>query len=183
MSGGSARDIYTIGSRLCRVTKSYLTFCERQQRLLNAADCGPSVARFTFCEPSTKSTTLPVPSHACEWPLHEATILTTNPPYPLFSASFRILWFTMPTSPSHLIIGCCHAIYLGGEGGSSHEANWLIESFQAGETPTYVKHIEAGVKALAEAGENAILVFSGGATKREQTGLSEAEGYLVSPFA
>lgn len=89
----------------------------------------------------------------------------------------------MSNPPTHLIIVCCHAIYLRGrEGGSANEAHWLIEPFQAGETGTYIKHIEAGVKALAEDTEDAILVFSGGATKRERTGVSEAEGYLVSHF-
>lgn len=89
----------------------------------------------------------------------------------------------MPTSPAHLIIVCCHAIYNGGIGGSVNEANWLIEPFQAGETPTYIKHVEAGVNALAEDRENAILVFSGGATKGERTWMTEAKGYLVSHFS
>ncbi|KAJ9611322.1 hypothetical protein H2200_004506 [Cladophialophora chaetospira] len=84
----------------------------------------------------------------------------------------------MPTPPTHLIIVCCHAIYIGGEGKSSNEANWLIEPFQSGETETYVKHVEAGVKALAEDYENAILCFSGGPTKPEKTKRSEGEGYL-----
>jgi hypothetical protein len=85
-----------------------------------------------------------------------------------------------PSPPTHLIIVCCHAIYLGGEGGCANEANWLIEPFQAGETETYIRHIEAGVAELARDTENAILVFSGGATKRARTARSEGEGYLVS---
>jgi hypothetical protein len=88
-----------------------------------------------------------------------------------------------PPDPTHLIIVCCHAIYAPRNpdtGGSSRESNWLIEPFQTGETQTYVQHVEAGVRALAEDCGQAILVFSGGATKLEQTRKSEAEGYLVS---
>ncbi|OCT47568.1 hypothetical protein CLCR_03539 [Cladophialophora carrionii] len=80
--------------------------------------------------------------------------------------------------PTHLIIVCCHAIYVGGEGGCADEANWLIEPFQTGETETYIRHIEAGVKELAENQDTAILVFSGGATKRDRTARSEGEAYL-----
>jgi hypothetical protein len=84
------------------------------------------------------------------------------------------------STPTHLIIVCCHAIYLGGKGGHTNEANWLIEPFQTGETETYTRHIEAGVRRLAEDVENSILVFSGGATKLSRTLVAEGEGYLVS---
>jgi hypothetical protein len=98
---------------------------------------------------------------------------------------------------SHLIIVCCHAIYLGppspttiessttiasprpDELPSSSEANWLIEPFQRGEIATYIGHIEAGIRALA-ADEHAILVFSGGATKPGKTEKTEGDSYLVS---
>ncbi|EXJ89734.1 hypothetical protein A1O3_02801 [Capronia epimyces CBS 606.96] len=78
-------------------------------------------------------------------------------------------------SYSHLIIVCCHAIYLGPD--SADEANWLIEPFQTGETATYVAHIEAGVRELA-ADPRAVLVFSGAATKPGRTRKSEGESYL-----
>ncbi|KIV81773.1 hypothetical protein PV11_03933 [Exophiala sideris] len=77
--------------------------------------------------------------------------------------------------PTHLIIVCCHAIYLGPD--SSVESNWLIEPFQRGETDTYIAHIEAGVRQLSK-DENALLVFSGGATKKDRTDKSEGEAYL-----
>ncbi|KAK5454265.1 hypothetical protein LTS15_006265 [Exophiala xenobiotica] len=80
-------------------------------------------------------------------------------------------------SPNHLIIVCCHAIYTGGS--AEDESNWLIEPFQRGETPTYIAHIEAGVRELSRDKEHAILVFSGGATKRDRTDRNEGEGYLA----
>ncbi|KIV96516.1 hypothetical protein, variant [Exophiala mesophila] len=111
---------------------------------------------------------------------------------------------------AHLIIVACHAIYIGpslpstiniqteyAELPSHNESNWLIEPFQAGETTTYIQHIEAGVRRLAEAvaieksnvinggdGDSsaasspAILVFSGGATKQAKTSKSEGQSYL-----
>ncbi|KIW10905.1 hypothetical protein PV08_10204 [Exophiala spinifera] len=97
--------------------------------------------------------------------------------------------------PTHLIIVCCHAIYLGSSGGlpgsgagsesdvvtraraSRDEKNWLIEPFQQGETDTYIAHVEAGVRALAQ-DPNALLVFSGGATKRDRTDKTEGDGYF-----
>ncbi|KAK7900366.1 hypothetical protein LTR67_004112 [Exophiala xenobiotica] len=82
------------------------------------------------------------------------------------------------TSPNHLIIVCCHAIYTGGS--AEDESNWLLEPFQRGETATYLAHIEAGVRELSRDKEHAILVFSGGATKRDRTDRSEGEGYLYS---
>ncbi|EXJ67222.1 uncharacterized protein A1O5_09869 [Cladophialophora psammophila CBS 110553] len=82
--------------------------------------------------------------------------------------------------PSHLIVVCCHAIYLGPgtDSASQDESNWLIEPFQAGETDTYIRHIEAGVKELARSREDAILIFSGAATKLDKTQTTEGEGYL-----
>ncbi|KIX01057.1 uncharacterized protein Z518_10123 [Rhinocladiella mackenziei CBS 650.93] len=79
------------------------------------------------------------------------------------------------TIATHLIIVCCHAIYLGPD--SSDESNWLIEPFQKGETGTYSAHVEAGVRELA-ADESALLVFSGGPTKKQRTDQSEGDGYL-----
>lgn len=81
----------------------------------------------------------------------------------------------MPVS-THLVVVCCHGIYFGPD--SSDESNWLIEPFQTGETGTYIAHIEAGVRALAK-DDRALLVFSGGATKRSRTEMTEGQGYLV----
>ncbi|KAF3013671.1 hypothetical protein E8E15_005220 [Penicillium rubens] len=78
---------------------------------------------------------------------------------------------------NHLIVVCCHAIYTGGSKLGSSEDEWLIEPFQQGETPTFIDHIKAGLKALAE-DSHSLLVFSGGPTKKPRTELSEGQSYL-----
>ncbi|KAL2825011.1 hypothetical protein BDW59DRAFT_179990 [Aspergillus cavernicola] len=80
-------------------------------------------------------------------------------------------------TPTHLIIVCCHAIYLGGPTNGLNEEEWLIETFQRGETPTFTEHVKAGIRLLA-GDPGGLLVFSGGATKRPRTELTEGESYL-----
>ncbi|KAI5462090.1 hypothetical protein BGZ63DRAFT_355037 [Mariannaea sp. PMI_226] len=78
---------------------------------------------------------------------------------------------------THLIIICCHGIWLGGASRGQDETEWLIADFQRGETSTFIEHIKAGVKALSLDREEAALVFSGGSTRKESR-ISEAQSYL-----
>ncbi|KAI1370499.1 FolC bifunctional protein [Hypoxylon crocopeplum] len=78
-------------------------------------------------------------------------------------------------SPTHLIIVCCHGIWLGGPARGYDEDEWLIAGFQKGETPTFIEHIKAGLRVLG-GDENSVLMFSGGPTRKE-TRLSEARSY------
>ncbi|KAK4192937.1 Mur ligase [Podospora australis] len=88
-----------------------------------------------------------------------------------------LLYHQIMPPPSHLIIVCGHGIWLGGPAKGYDEAEWLIESYKKGETPTFIEHIKAGVEVFSRSPEDSVLVFSGAATRKE-TPLSEAQSYL-----
>jgi len=82
-----------------------------------------------------------------------------------------------PGSQAHLIVVAGHAVYTGG--GEPHpedDAHWLLQPFQRDEPRFYLEHVRAGVELAARAPE-ALLVFSGGQSRREAGPRSEAEGY------
>lgn len=82
------------------------------------------------------------------------TSKTTAPLHATMTATLR------DQTPTHLIIVCGHAIWTGGPTNGNDESEWIIEDWKRGETPTYMEHIKAGLKALAD-DERALLVFSG----------------------
>lgn len=82
-----------------------------------------------------------------------------------------------PLSQStHLILVCCHAIYVSGPTHGTSEKEWLIAPFQKGETPTFTKHIKTGLSLLSSS-PYSLLIFSGSKT-RPETNVSEARSYL-----
>ena len=64
--------------------------------------------------------------------------------------------------PNHLVIVTGHGIWLGGNMKGWDEAEWLIEDYKKGETPTFIEHIKAGLKELRrDIDRDTVLVFSG----------------------
>ena len=77
----------------------------------------------------------------------------------------------------HLIIVAGHAVYVAPDfARPAADESWLLQPFQRGEPPFYIEHIKRGVE-LAAADTGALLMFSGGPTRREAGPRSEADGY------
>jgi len=85
--------------------------------------------------------------------------------------------------PTHLIILCCHAIYIPLNSRSSLppntllEDNWLIAPFQSSETTTFTSHLKTSLHLLFT-DPSSLLAISGSKT-RPETNLSEAKSYLA----
>jgi hypothetical protein len=73
------------------------------------------------------------------------------------------------------IIVAGHAIW-DGIGDPNSDASWALLDFQRGEPPCYVEHVRRGVE-LASGDPEALLVFSGGPSRREAGPRSEARSY------
>lgn len=99
-----------------------------------------------------------------------------------------------------LVIVCCHAIFHPDDTNPSFplksphdESNWHLAPFQQsnpdtgkpGEQETFLAHINAGLDALVTGplAGRCLLVFSGSATKRTLTPLSEARSYYNAALA
>lgn len=80
------------------------------------------------------------------------------------------------TNLNHLVLVCCHAIYLGGYTRGECEKEWLLASFQKGETKTFRTHLQAGLSVLHQ-DPFALLVLSGSKTRKE-VDISEGRSYL-----
>lgn len=79
---------------------------------------------------------------------------------------------------TRLVVVSCHAVHVAGDlDRYLEDSSWALEPFQRGEPRVFVEHIRRGVE-LAHADPRALLVFSGGMTRRDAGRLSEAEGYL-----
>uniref|UniRef100_A0A6T6N489 DUF218 domain-containing protein n=1 Tax=Timspurckia oligopyrenoides TaxID=708627 RepID=A0A6T6N489_9RHOD len=82
-------------------------------------------------------------------------------------------------SLKNLIMVAGHAVFNGNSYDQQSLANeqlWTLESFQHGHTPAFLAHIQAGVE-LASRDPSALLLFSGGETRKESGPISEAQNY------
>jgi hypothetical protein len=86
-----------------------------------------------------------------------------------------------PALLKNLIVVACHAPFkettVTVPADPQRDEAWVLQSFQRGEPPLYIAHARRGVE-LLRADPNAVLIFSGGYTRRE-AGLrwSEAQTY------
>lgn len=80
---------------------------------------------------------------------------------------------------AHLILVACHAVYIADN--FNHplgDSSWSLQSFQTGEPPFYVEHIQRGVE-LAQSDPNSLLIFAGGQTRLEAGPRSEGQSYWL----
>lgn len=82
---------------------------------------------------------------------------------------------------STLVMVAGHAIYIGkswDEQSMRNEDNWILQSFQRGQVPNFLSHIQRGVE-LAANDSSALLLFSGGQTKESAGPRSEGLTYWL----
>lgn len=80
----------------------------------------------------------------------------------------------MFTSPQHLIIGCCHAIYRDGD--PYEDRSWILLPYQANHARLFVEHAQRFVE-LVEKDDEALGILAGGET-RMGASLAESQSYL-----
>lgn len=79
---------------------------------------------------------------------------------------------------SNLVIVTGHAIYLGRYGDPSDDRDWFLQDYERGEPSLLIEHIHTGVD-IAGGDPAALIVFSGGQTRRAAGPRSEALGYWL----
>lgn len=86
-------------------------------------------------------------------------------------------------SPPHLILVCCHAIYIGPSLSNNittplglSDTHWLLAPFQTTESTAFTSHVRTGLTLLSQT-PSSLLVFSGSKT-RPEIDKSEAQSYL-----
>jgi hypothetical protein len=79
----------------------------------------------------------------------------------------------------NLIAVAGHAVYVADDYNHIEDDGcWWLQPFQKGEPRFYIEHIETGVQTAVK-DEKALLVFSGGQTRRQAGPKSEAESYFA----
>ncbi|XP_057750390.1 uncharacterized protein C57A10.07 [Arachis stenosperma] len=79
----------------------------------------------------------------------------------------------------NLVMVAGHSVYTSSSCGKiEKEDSWFLESYQKnpGQAATFVKHIQEGIE-IAARDENALLLFSGGETRKDAGPRSEAQSY------
>ncbi|KAL3143329.1 hypothetical protein ABBQ38_002166 [Trebouxia sp. C0009 RCD-2024] len=81
----------------------------------------------------------------------------------------------------NLVLVACHAVFIGSDYSKAEDAEaWLLLDYQKvpGQAHSFIEHIQAGIQ-HAEHDPDALLLFSGGQTRKAAGPRSEAEGYWL----
>jgi hypothetical protein len=78
----------------------------------------------------------------------------------------------------NLVMVAGHSVYTSSCGKADEEDSWFLESYQKnpGQAATFVRHIQEGVD-IAAKDDAALLLFSGGETRKDAGPRSEAQSY------
>lgn len=83
------------------------------------------------------------------------------------------------TGLKNLVVVAGHAVYVVDDfDNPAGDESWSLQEFQKGEPRFYIEHIRRGVEMAAQ-DAGALLVFSGGQTRREAGRRSEAQSYRL----